>query len=178
MHPRCPHRHADFPCRQSTLLLAGRRRGFSLQELALVLTLFGTVAAIAAPSLLHAQDKARDTVLKAQLDLLRGAIESYARDHGEYPGFAVVAQLTCRTNGLGETNCADIVEPEFRFGPYLRNIPQAPVGENAGSSVVSVVVGDTGPVPPPMTPPGGWLYNKANGEIWLLTKLHPEYHSY
>ena len=81
------------------------RNGFSLLELIVVMTLIGLLVAIALPAYTDATQKAKEAVLKEDLQRLREALEEYFTDRGEYP----LALL-------------DLVE-----GGYLRAIPIDPI---------------------------------------------------
>jgi general secretion pathway protein G len=67
---------------------AKRRRtqsGFTLIELLVVVTIIGILAAIAVVSVKHAQQKARETALRADLYEMRKAIDDYYADKQHYP---------------------------------------------------------------------------------------------
>ena len=55
----------------------------------------------------------------------------------------------------------------FSFGPYLRAIPPAPVGDNRGSTAVAIDASNS----PPLVTAGteGWVYNPSTGEIIVNT---------
>ena len=66
---------------------AHRRRtgGFTLIELLVVMTIIGTLLAIAVPRYFHSLQKARETVLRQDLSILREAIDKYNSDLNKYP---------------------------------------------------------------------------------------------
>lgn len=61
------------------------RRGVTLIEILVVVAIIGILAAIAVPSLLHAQTRAKAARVRADLRTLAGAIEAYTVDYGLPP---------------------------------------------------------------------------------------------
>ncbi|MFP4144454.1 MAG: type II secretion system protein [Phycisphaeraceae bacterium] len=135
--------------------------GFSLIELVIVVVIIGIIGAIAIPRMSRGAAGAADSALRANLSVLRNAVDLYAAEHGnEYPDLATIeAQLTQYTDAQGNT-----IAPEDRaagdtthiFGPYLRSIPPLPVGEEQGS---------TGFTDTPGTEGAAWVYNSTTGVI-------------
>ncbi len=60
-------------------------KGFTLAELLIVMVLIGILASLALPQFKHATRKARETVLKEDLFLMRKLIDQYYTDKGKYP---------------------------------------------------------------------------------------------
>ncbi len=84
-------------------------RGFSLLELIVVLTLVGLLVGIALPMYKDATLRAREAVLKEDLQRMREAIDEYYTDRGEYP---------------------PALEDLVSVG-YLRSLPQDPITRSA-----------------------------------------------
>ena len=61
------------------------RRGFTLMELVVVMTLIGLLLTVALPRYLDALDRGKEKVLERNLTLMREAIDHYYGDTGRYP---------------------------------------------------------------------------------------------
>ncbi len=59
--------------------------GFTLIELIIVLSIIGLLVGIGLPTYKSAATKAKETVLKENLFILRKLIDQYAQDKGKYP---------------------------------------------------------------------------------------------
>lgn len=66
-------------------LRVGTQRGFTLIELAVVMTIVGTLTSLAIPSYQRSLIKARETVLMEDLFQLRTSIDAYFADNAKYP---------------------------------------------------------------------------------------------
>ncbi len=67
-------------------LLASEQSGFTLIELVVVLVIFGTLLAIAIPSVLGYRDRAEQTVAAANIRAALPAVLTYYADNGTYVG--------------------------------------------------------------------------------------------
>jgi general secretion pathway protein G len=65
--------------------MSGRARGFTLIELLVVMAIIGTLLALAVPRYFRTVQRARETVLRQDLSILREAIDKYYSDLNEYP---------------------------------------------------------------------------------------------
>ena len=61
------------------------QRGFTLIELLVVLAIIATLISIAAPQYFGASDRAKETVLREDLNVMREAIDKFHGDTGKYP---------------------------------------------------------------------------------------------
>lgn len=70
-------------------IVNGERRsgqaGFTLIELLVVLAIIATLISIAAPQYFGASDRAKETVLREDLNVMREAIDKFHGDTGKYP---------------------------------------------------------------------------------------------
>lgn len=94
-------------------MTANRRRGFTLIELIIVLTLIGILVGLALPEYRNSIKRTKETALKENLFIFRKLIDQYYTDKGKYP-------LMLQT----------LVEEG-----YLRNIPQDPITKSAATWV-------------------------------------------
>lgn len=140
-----------------------QRGAFSLIELVIVVVIIGTIGAIAVPRMSRAATGAGEAALRGDLALLRGAIEAYRVEHDNTPptdASTIAGQLTMYTNRAGATSATRT--GEYQYGPYLREMPKAPVGLRKGDATVR----DLGT---PGTGTQGWFYFKDTGDITANT---------
>jgi general secretion pathway protein G len=62
-----------------------QNRGFTLIELLVVLAIVATLLSIVAPRYVHQTDRAKEAALKANLSVLRRALDEHYSDTGKYP---------------------------------------------------------------------------------------------
>lgn len=90
------------------------RAGFTLIELLVTLAIISLLLSLAVPHYFGSVDKARETVLKENLHLMRDAIDKFHADTGRYPSTL----------------------PELVERKYLRRIPPDPLTDDDKSWVV------------------------------------------
>ncbi len=130
------------------------RRGFSLIELVIVIIIMGVISAIAIPRMISGADNADITGLRADLAVLRGAMEMCRYEHAGFPANAAefVARMTTTVDGNG---------------PYVIKIPPLKTGANAGATgVAATAANPPGAGDVDVDPAVGWLYNATTGGIW------------
>ncbi len=89
--------------------VTGRRRGFTLLELLVVMAIIATLLTIAVPRYLRSLQRSREAVLMQDLTSLRESIDKFYGDTGKYPPtLAVLVEMR-----------------------YLRNIPIDPIARSA-----------------------------------------------
>lgn len=65
--------------------LMGRRRGFTLIELMVVLTIVGLLLSVAVPRYFHSVQRSKENILRANIVTTRDALDKYVGDNGRYP---------------------------------------------------------------------------------------------
>jgi general secretion pathway protein G len=94
--------------------MTGRRRGFTLLELLVVMAIIATLLTIAVPRYFRSLQRSREAVLMQDLTTLRESIDKFYGDTGKYPPTLAV-----------------LVEKR-----YLRSIPVDPIAKAADKWVV------------------------------------------
>lgn len=135
------------------------RRGFSLIELVIVIVIIGIIAAIAIPRMSRGAEGAAESSLKANLAVLRNAIDLFYNEHeGKYPNVATFPEEMTGYTDLTVTGARTTKDGEngFVYGPYLREVPIMPV-KGQGSKLNKVEAASS--------PTAGWVYNASTGVI-------------
>ena len=112
------------------------RPAFSLVELVMVVVIIGIISAIAVPRLTNAAGNAKRSALLQDLAVIRGAIDRYYAEHGQYPGYApatglpsdndFVKQMIYFSDAGGNTH--EKYGYPYVYGPYVRKpFPQNPL---------------------------------------------------
>jgi type II secretory pathway pseudopilin PulG len=145
-----------------------RRGVFSALEVAVVVVIVGVVGAIVGPRMSRGAAAASspqlaEQVLAGRLKSLREAIGAYAEEHGGRPpdGPQIEEQLTQFTDWSG--NVSPTKTRQYRLGPYLREIPPLPVGQNRSVTRIRLAKD-------PATLPAGWTYDPRSGTITAATR--------
>lgn len=94
--------------------MTGRRRGFTLVELLVVMAIIATLLTIAVPRYFRSIQRSREAVLKQDLTTLRESIDKFYGDTGKYPQTLAV-----------------LVEKR-----YLRSMPVDPIAKTADKWIV------------------------------------------
>ena len=93
------------------------RRGFTLVEMLLVITIIGILAALVVPKMMGRSEQARQAAARADISSIKTALDAFEVDNGYYP-----------------KNAMDLLQQprdaKNWHGPYLDKIPQDPWGNN------------------------------------------------
>lgn len=133
------------------------RRGFTLVEILIVVTILGILAAIVIPQYSNATDQSKENAVKANLFRVRQQIEVYRHEHNDaYPAFAnFVDQMTLASNVNGDT--AAVGTAGYPYGPYLPKLPANPFTDTDALSNTSIGGGGVGS--------SAWFYDETNGDF-------------
>ncbi len=152
----------------------GPNKAFTLVEILIVVLILGIVAAVALPKFSNATTQARVSMLADDLRILRTQIAVFKGQHrGVAPGYpacnpgnapsedAFIDHLTRSSNVDGETAAPGT--DGYRFGPYLREIPENPLN---GKTSVQIVSDDQdmpaeGAMPEAADDSHGWIYKPS-----------------
>ncbi|MHC4995802.1 MAG: type II secretion system protein, partial [Planctomycetota bacterium] len=88
------------------------RKGFSLVEILLVVTILGILAALVVPKFSSATDQAKQSAVKSILHTVRAQLENYKFHHGDYP-----TQTQMWDSMLNKTIADGTVDANGDFGP-------------------------------------------------------------
>ena len=160
--------------------------GFTLVELLIVVIILGILAAIVVPQFGSSTDDAKSAALDTTLAHVRGAVDLYYQQHGDYPGEnlssggaalpagavagtgalhtaqAFTDQLIYYSNISGQTST--IKDTVYKYGPYGKSteIPQMPFTENATLNIVFTgALNHVGAA----APGAGWLFDTVSGQF-------------
>lgn len=150
------------------------KKGFTLVEILLVVTILGILAAIVVPTFQGNVATAKESASKSNLMAMRTQIELYKLQHNGYPpGYVsgagapiatVPLQLIGTTTMTGQASPSTVPSDPFLYGPYLKNIPENPYN---GLSSIAYVAAATAFSAAVDGTSSGWLYKKETAEIKL-----------
>lgn len=137
-----------------------RSKAFTLVELLIVIIIIAVLAAIAIPKFSNSSVKSKESALKAELSLLRNAIELFKNDCGSYPAaVADLAATSAPASGYDSAGTSRAITPGDFKGPYVSKISTCPVSGSAFTyTVTSPNVGKVN-TPSTTTSTEGTAYN-------------------
>src|ERR1041384_4581603 len=90
----------------------GRRRGFTLIEILVVIVVIAILATLVAPNIFQHVGAAKSATAKSQIEMLGAALDAYRLDNGRYPS---------TEQGLNALWEKPTIDPPGNWrGPYLR----------------------------------------------------------
>ena len=136
-------------------------RAFTLIEFMIVMVILGIMAALVLPAYSNATATAKSSALKEDIRLLRAQIALYTTQHRNVPpvGNDFIEQMTGYSDAMGQTS--DDADSQYKFGPYLHQMPVNPLNDSAALRVVGG--NDSFPDEPEGTE--GWVYQPSSGRI-------------
>jgi general secretion pathway protein G len=151
-----------------------RDGGFTLIELLIVVLILGILAGVVVPQFASSTQDARVASLDTTLVTMRGAIDLYFQQHGEYPSqngdgvnladtpAAFLTQLTQYTDVDGDVSLT--IDATHTLGPYLKK-PVMPLEPMTNSNALEIItVGALG-MTANGTDPGGWRFDNPTGQF-------------
>ncbi len=143
-------------------------RGFTLVELLIVVVILGILAAVVIPQFSDASASTEESALRADLRIMRGAVQRYALEHdGNYPGsLTAIARYTNMGGAMAGNKT-----PVYKYGKYIPEIPRCPTGPSKGATGWAAI-GNNPPTVASGSTSVGWLYHAASGGVWVNDLNH------
>lgn len=107
------------------------KKGFTLVELLIVIIIIAVLAAIAIPKFSSSSQRSKESSLRANLKLVRNAIDLFRADTGAFPASLAGLTGTGTTSGLSSGAAACTFPLADWRGPYLQAVPVDPVSGSA-----------------------------------------------
>lgn len=150
------------------------RKGFTLVELMIVVSILGIMGAIAFPQYQDSAAQAREAAAKSTLATLRSQAQLYKVQHNGisigYVGTiaAPVSMFEWQIIGTsaagGSSSSAKIPSATYPYGPYLSELPENPFNSKRTIKLIAASVTDFATA---VDANYGWLYQKETGTFKL-----------
>lgn len=112
-------------------------------ELLIVIIIIAVLAAVVVPKFTQSSTKSKEAALRADLKIIRNAVELFRADCGSYPeSTSSLSSTTAPPTGKDSAGTDIPIEPADWKGPYLDSSPIDPMtGLKYGVSTTSPTVG-------------------------------------
>ncbi|MHC4149264.1 MAG: type II secretion system protein [Planctomycetota bacterium] len=106
------------------------KSGFTLVEILIVVVILGILAAIVIPQFTSASTEAKESALVSDLQSVRSQIELYKIHHNDnLPGQDSSGDFVTAMTSVTDQDGVVGTGLTFRFGPYMREIPENPFND-------------------------------------------------
>ncbi|MCC6484873.1 MAG: type II secretion system protein GspG [Armatimonadetes bacterium] len=110
------------------------RKGFTLIELLVVVVVLAVLAAVVLPKFANSSQRSKESALKADLKMIRNAVQLYKNDTGYYPKLlSDLSATTAPSQGLDSAGTAQSITAADWRGPYIESLPTDPISGSAFS---------------------------------------------
>ena len=137
------------------------RKGFTLVEILIVVVILGILAAIVIPQFTDASTQAKESSLRADLQMLRSQIELYKIQHNDdFPGTVTgvtFAESMMKYTTVAGAEAATQAPADGVYGPYMQAIPTNPFNDDPNITEGATDAGSAGTT--------GWFFNTATGAV-------------
>ena len=137
------------------------RKGFTLVEILIVVVILGILAAIVIPQFTDASTQAKESSLRADLQMLRSQIELYKIQHNDdYPGTVTgvtFAESMMKYTTVAGAEAATQAPADGVYGPYMQAIPTNPFNDGNDVTAAGTDLGSAGGA--------GWFFNTTTSAI-------------
>jgi general secretion pathway protein G len=119
-----------------------RTKAFTLVELLIVIIIIAVLAAIAIPKFSNSSQRSKESALRAELSLLRNAVELFKTDTGAFPATLNDLQATAApASGLDSAGAVKAITAADWKGPYVNKVNPDPVSYAAFTYATTGQVG-------------------------------------